>query len=141
MKSHLSLASTVSRNWLASQFPIHGRRLSRRRFSGIFICVAHASAHHSLGCAAHCAIDLARGPMPLLRLLWLTSVALSCGRAFTVGLHWFAMLARVSKVVCLPHDVMNNFLLVGWPSTFGQLAANLERLITTNRLHLLNRTD
>ena len=79
--------------------------------------------------------------MPLLRQLWLTSVALSCGRAFTVGLHWFAMLARVSKVVCLPHDVMNNFLLVGWPSTFGQLAANLERLITTNRLHLLNRTD
>ena len=43
----LSLPSTVIRNRLASQFPIHGRRLVRNRFIAIFLCKSHASPHQS----------------------------------------------------------------------------------------------
>ena len=47
MLLELSLPSTVTRNRLASQFPIDGRRLVRFSFLGVFQCKMHASAHQS----------------------------------------------------------------------------------------------
>ena len=100
----------------------------------------HLRIYHSSHVAAHCGIVCASGLMPLLGLLSLALVALWCGRALAHGPHGLAVLARADKVMCVPR-VMKYFLLFRRPSTFGQLAAKLERRITTNRLDLTSRTD
>ena len=76
--SQLSCASTVIRNRLASQFPVHGTRLTRRRSIGNFQCLAHLSANSSL-----------RVPVPRVNVDAQTMAAL----LHLHGLPWHAMLA------------------------------------------------
>ena len=112
--SQLSCASTVSRNWLASRFPVHGTRLARRRFIGIFQCLLHASANSSLCVPVPCIIVYAHFVAAPLHLH---------------GRSCYVMRACASKLVSIPRRTTHEHRTIK-TSNLGQLAATLERLIT-----------
>ena len=95
----------------------------------------HASVHDSLRVAAHCGVVGTRCLMPLLSVLSLWG-----GRALALDLLWRAVLARVDKFMCMPRE-LKYFLLFRRPSNLGKSTVKLERLITTNRLDMITRTD
>ena len=111
--SQLACASTVFRNRLASRFPVHGTRLARLRFIGIFQCLLHASANSSLCVPVPCIIVYAQLVAAPLHLH---------------GLPWYVMRACASKLVSIPRRTTHEHLTIK-TSNLGQLAATLELLI------------